>query len=166
MDLKDTSETDKTYSRENRWEVRYPNDPKQFGRALDFFGVELGSADGDTKEITYLSSLSAGELAVRRDLCARESRLFLTEADSESIHLAKTYLDQAGIETQSRLVMWFYSDETAQLLADLEAKHAAGKPIELVEQTVFGVRPKADGFEVYVISQSIRAVSGLSDAGR
>jgi len=63
-----------------RWDIRYPDDPKRFARILDFFDVEIGVAGGGIKDVTYLSRLSerVARLAVQARRVAQRLETLLS----------------------------------------------------------------------------------------
>lgn len=68
-------------------------------------------------------------------------------------------LAKAGVNVTGAIQMQFIPPETENMLAHAEHQALGGRKLKEVQRTVFGVRPKGDGFEFYVIDQRYRAAS-------
>ena len=140
-----------------RWQIEFAStDLTTYARQLDFFQIELGAAGGGSNTINYAANFSRGSPRRRKAAGDQEERLYFTWK-SGSLRVADLeLLDQAGVETSGRIPLQFYPAETENVLAHLEQQHLAGRPLENVRKTVFGIRPKDNGYEFYVRRQMER----------
>lgn len=142
-----------------RWEVRYTTtNLKTYAAQLDFFNVELAAVGGGKPAVDYASKLSLPKPVTRTGASKDEKRLRLTWTGGTLKEFDQQLLRQAGIETNRRLVMQFYTPEAENLLATIENKEMEAKKKNLTEikKTVFGVRSGGPKFEFYLISQEYR----------
>lgn len=140
-----------------RWQIEYSgSDLNAYARQLDYFGVELGVAGGGSKQIDYASNLSGGSPKRRSASGKEEARLYFTWKTGSLKEADLELLKQAGVNTRGRIPMQFYSAETENLLAYTEKQYMGERPLTTIKRTVFGIRPKSDGYEYYVIRQLYR----------
>lgn len=143
-----------------RWEVRYTaNNIKAYAAQLDYFNVELAAVGGGRPAVDYASKLSSPTPVARTGASKDEKRLRLTWTGGALKDFDQQLLRQAGIETNRRLVMQFYTPEAENQLAAIETKEMEAKKKKLTEikKTVFGVRAAAGGkYEFYLVSQDYR----------
>ena len=71
---------------------------------------------------------------------------------------SRSAFSKAGIDASRREPLQFYPAETASLLAKAEQDFAAaaGKRVQEIRRTVFGVRPGGGGYEFFVVEQLYR----------
>ena len=144
-----------------RWEIRFATTGVDaYARQLDFFKIELGAAGGGSPVVEYASNLAAARPTVRTGKPEDEDRLYMTyrNMDSQLAAFDRQLLSKAGIKTDRRLVLQFYSKELERQLMTLEASTPAaqGRKPQEYQKTIFGVRTARSGFEFYVVDQFFR----------
>lgn len=140
-----------------RWQIEFAStDLTTYARQLDFFQIELGAAGGGLNTIDYAANFSRGTPRTRKAAGDKEERLYFTWKSGSLREADLELLARAGVETSGRIPLQFYPAETENLLAHLEQQHLTGRPLESVRKTVFGIRPKEDGYEFYVRRQMER----------
>jgi len=147
-----------------RWEIRFSTSGiRTYARQLDFFKIELGAVGGGSPQVDYASNLSKTKPDRRRGDSEDEQRLYMSwQKDSGPLSaFDRQLLVRAGIETERRLVLQFYSKEIEKLLSRLEAQearsHGQADPRSFVK-TVFDVRPIRGGYAFFVKDQYFRPV--------
>ena len=151
-----------------RWDIRFPDNQLQFSRVLDHFEIEMGVIKPQelrtkSNELIYLCRFSATP-QIRHGTGRDERRLYFASMRDSQRNLCRAVAAKAGIDTSDCLVLLLCPKELESTLADLELEFADGKPLPLVKRTVFGVRPKGSGHELYVISQEYSEGSSLNDS--
>jgi len=145
-----------------RWEIRFATTGVQvYARQLDFFKIELGAAGGGSPTVEYASNLSAARPTRRTGKPEEEDRLYMSyrNTDSRLAAFDKQLLSKAGISTDRRLVLQFFSKELERQLMTIEASTQAArgrKPQEYLK-TIFGVRETRAGYEFFVVDQFFRS---------
>lgn len=143
--------------RGQRWEIRYPSGIAKdvYAVQLDFFGIELAAVARDGR-IEYVRNVSSPRPTIERDRSGPERRLFMTWREGSPRREAdKQVLEGAGINTLGKTLAQFLPDELERTMARLELEFAGRKP-GTIQKTVFAVRPKGAGFEMYVDEQIAR----------
>ncbi len=141
--------------RRRRWEVRFDKSTlERYAKQLDFFGIELGVLEPGNK-VVYAHNLSQSKPSQRTGVADEEQRYYLTWQKGELQQADRELLQRAGIEVGNRLILKFVPPEWEAALVELE-KGKAGPEYDNVRWTRFGVQPVAEGFEFYVIDQSVR----------
>jgi hypothetical protein len=149
-----------------RWEIRFATSGvTAYARQLDFFKIELGAAGGGSPNVEYASNLSAGSPSRRTGKPDEEDRLYMSyrNTDSRLASFDKQLMSKAGISTDRKLVLQFYSKELERQLMTVEASTPAARgrrPQEYLK-TIFGIRETGAGFEFFVVDQYFRAAPAL-----
>ncbi len=156
-------EGDDIIPRWERWEIRYnSNSLEAYTEQLDFFGIELGAVGGGEKNVDYARNLRKSRPDRRQGPGDLEKRLYLTWTGGALKRFDVRLLQSAGVKTTRRIVVQFLPKKIENHLAVIEldfAKSKGKKSVKQIQRTVFGVRPKGNRFEFYVISQRYRAVA-------
>jgi len=143
-----------------RWEIRYEsNDPIEYRRQLDFFGMEIGAAGG-AKQVDYAFNVSKNPISTRKGDGKKELRVYLTwKPGSPLREFDENILQDAGIAFQNRIVMQFIPQETVYVtLHRLEFENSEKlkkDPLEWLK-TYFKVRKTSTGYEFYIDEQLFR----------
>ncbi len=152
-------EGDDLIPRSERWQIQYPSSNlKQYARILDFFKIELGVIGGGRTQVEYAAGFSS-KPTKRTGAPEQEKRLYMTWRSGEMKQADAELLAKAGVNVTGAIQMQFIPPETENMLAHAEHQALGGRKLKEVQRTVFGVRPKGDGFEFYVIDQRYRAAS-------
>ncbi len=143
------------FPREQRWFIRYADQQtlEEYGRQLDFFGVELGAiVDG---KLAYLAKLSAERPVLRTTTSgAAENRLYMTWQGGGRRTADLQLFQRAGIDVGGGLIFQFYPKNTENILARLELDYKNRRAME-IRRTYFAVRKIAAGYEFYVTRQTL-----------
>jgi hypothetical protein len=138
-----------------RWELRFDSARQQrYAAQLDHFGIELGVVGGSPL-VDYLRDLSQPDVAMRKGKSSDEKRIYMTWKAGNLAMFDLALVDAAGIPTEQRIILHLLPASLVQQLEDLEASHAT-QPEEAWLKTVFGLRPRGDGYEWFVVSQTYR----------
>lgn len=141
--------------REQRWYVSY-NDREtldEYGKQLDFFGIELGLLTAEGKLI-YLSRLSQPVPAARTtDTGKGENRLYMTWQGGARRRADLQLFQRANIEPKSSVLMQFYPLKVEQQLARLELDYKK-RALPDIRRTYFSTRSKNAGYEFFVTRQT------------
>jgi hypothetical protein len=146
-----------------RWEIRFTSSGLDaYASQLDFFKIELGAGGGGFAKVDYARNLAKGSPDTRKGDPDAEKRLYMSWQKSNGALAAfdRRLLQRAGISTQGRFVLQFYSKELERQIFDVEYRYAAAQGHTDQREwlkTVFGVRAAGRGYEFYVIEQSYRA---------
>jgi hypothetical protein len=122
---------------------------------LDFFKIEL-AAVGRKPHVDYAFNLAKPKPDTRTGPSSAEKRLYLSWRSGPLQEFDRQLLTRAGIETQGRIIVQFYSQELEGTLATLEANNAPGRSNREFYRTVFGVRPNRGELEFFVLDQLFR----------
>ena len=140
-----------------RWEILFSSDSLDaYARQLDFFQIELAAIGGGIARIDYVQHLSDPNPTTRTGPGDSESRLYMTWRDGELRQADTTLLARAGIETEGRLAVQFFSENLENELAQLERSHAGQTDLERIYRTIFGVKQQGDRYQFHVVDQVIR----------
>ena len=141
--------------REQRWYVSY-NDREtieEYGKQLDFFGIELGLLTADGKLI-YLSRLAQATPAVRTTNTGKgENRLYMTWQGGARRRADLQLFQRAGIEPRASVLMQFYPPQIEKLLVRLELDFKK-RALPEIRRTYFSTRPIDTGYEFFVTRQT------------
>lgn len=141
--------------REQRWYVSY-NDREtieEYGKQLDFFGIELGLLTADGKLI-YLSRLAQATPAVRTTNTGKgENRLYMTWQGGARRRADLQLFQRAGIEPGASVLMQFYPPQIEKLLVRLELDFKK-RALPEIRRTYFSTRPIDTGYEFFVTRQT------------
>lgn len=141
----------------DRWEINYTTSSlKAYASQLDFFKIELGAVDRSKPTIDYASNLSQSRPNRRSGVREDEGRIYFSHLNPQLRDYDRTLLENAGIDTKSKLIVQFYPPEAHQLLLQAERQALGSKPWESLRRTVFGVRGTGGSYEYYVIRQETR----------
>ncbi len=141
--------------REMRWYVKFSDTAsvEEYARQLDYFGIELGvlSANG---VLTYASKLSAGQPATRQVQSGKdEKRLFFRWQGGERKGADEALLAKAGVTVGNGTIFHFYSQQTENILATLEAQYTR-RALKEVRRTYFNVIRKEQNYEFVITRQT------------
>jgi hypothetical protein len=140
-----------------RWEFRYASSSIDlYSRQLDFFQIELGAAGG-ARLIDYAFNLSRNPPSHRQGESRDEKRIYFTWKTGQLREFDLQLLERAGISTGGRIIFQFIPEEINQALHALEFENSQGRSPKEWLRTVFGVRPRGNGYEYYIIEQTFRA---------
>jgi hypothetical protein len=142
------------FPRAQRWMIQFQEGGslQSYGTQLQHFGIEL-AAIGSTNQIEYAYNLNKAKPDRRVGAGSAEKRLYFSWKEGTLKDADMQLMQLAGIKTQGKILVQFYSPETENLLAFLEEKFANRKGAE-IRRTRFGVRAAKGGFAFYVIDQS------------
>ena len=143
--------------RGQRWEIRYPSGISKeiYAAQLDFLGIELAAVSNDGR-LEYLRNVSDSQPIVDRRRTGPERRLFMTWREGSPRREAdKQILEPAGIATLGKTLAQFIPDELERTMVRLESEFAGRKP-GTIEKTVFAIRSRSGGFELFVDEQTGR----------
>ncbi len=137
-----------------RWEIRFPNGntPETYARQLDLLNIELGVLGGGER-IDYASRFTK-EVPDRRDgPVDDEQRFYMTWRSGAMRDLDSGLLSRAKISASGRIIAQFYPPQLEKMLADLEQRFAAPRPVAQVRHTVFALEPTDKAYEFRVVEQ-------------
>lgn len=142
-----------TLPRALRWSIGYTGGQslESYAQQLDFFGIELGVVRGG--RVQYVSGLSKGKPNVRQG-SGEERRLYFLWKEPARRQADVALLRKAGVAVEGATIAHFYSPALEDQLARLE-KEFQGKDAAEITQTRFGIRRSANGFEFYVVGQTL-----------
>lgn len=142
------------FPREQRWFIRYADQQtmEEYGRQLDYFGVELGAIVGG--KLTYLSKLSSRRPLARTVASgAGETRLYMTWQGGNRRRADLQLFQNAGVTVGSGMIFQFYPKETENQLARMELAYKNRRASE-IRRTYFSVDPEASGYVFSVTRQT------------
>jgi hypothetical protein len=140
-----------------RWEFQYSSSNIDvYARQLDFFKIELGAAGG-ARNIDYAYNLAQNPPNRREGPSQDEKRIYFTWKSGRLREFDIQLLQRAGISTGGRIVMQFIPEEINETLHALEFENAPDRSPKEWLRTVFGVRPRGNGYEYFIIEQTFRA---------
>lgn len=142
------------FPREQRWFIRYSDQQtlEEYGRQLDFFGVELGAIVAG--KLVYLSKLSASKPQMRTVASgAGEARLYMTWQGGGRKRADLQLFEKAGVTVGSGMIFQFYPKTTENQLAQLELAYKNRRAVE-IRRTYFSVDPDQAGYTFSVTRQT------------
>ena len=142
-------------SREQRWYVSY-NDREtlqEYGKQLDFFGIELGLLTPDGKLI-YLSGLAKPTPTARTTNTGKgENRLYMTWQGGARRRADLQLFQRAKIEPGASVLMQFYPPQVEKQLSRLELDFKK-RQLKEIRRTYFSTNPTETGYEFFVTRQT------------
>lgn len=143
-----------TVPRALRWVINYTQAQtlESYARLLDYFGIEIGVMRGGER-MTYVTGFSKPTPTTRKG-SAGEDRLYFTWKDAARRRADAQLLQKAQVLTDNAVLVQFFPAPLEETLAQLE-KAFKGKDAKQIRQTRFGVRRAGDGYEFYVIDQTL-----------
>jgi hypothetical protein len=138
------------------WELHFDKGTARepYARQLDFFGIELAVVLPENK-LLYVGKFTKGKPETRSGAADRETRCYLTWSEGDLSRADADLLFRAGVSTADRVILEILPVAVEDKLAALE-KAYAGDEIDNVRKTRFGIRAAGDGYEFYVVQQSLR----------
>jgi hypothetical protein len=144
---------------QRHWEVVFQkgNTLDHYARQLDFFKIELGVpiSNPDRIEYAYNFTKSKPDKKTVLDPSATEHRYYLTWRSGDLEQADRELLQRASIDSENRPVLKFLPPETEQQLVALERDYRGASPKDIAK-TRFGVRSLGDGFEIFVLEQTLK----------
>lgn len=136
-----------------RWEIRYEaSNLRGYARQLDFFEIELGAV-GRMPLVDYASHFTNDSPMTRSAPGSEEKRLYMTWRGGRLQEMDRALLERAGVEVAGRVLLQFFPQATEDTLARIELDHTEDGRVDKLRKTIFGVRPKNDGYEFFIIEQ-------------
>lgn len=139
---------------QKRWDIRWGNRDslKSYAKKLDFFGIELGvlGTGTDVTVITELASARPTVMTISR--AERQSWLFWSWIQGPRLEADLAMADRAGVATDGKTLIQFYSDATEQSLLNLEVNYRGLQPSQ-IRKTTFEVVADGAGFRFEVVEQ-------------
>ncbi len=135
------------------WELHFTKglSRDKYARQLDFFGIELAVVLPGNK-LTCVRNLSKAKPEIHTGAASAERRCYLTWSEGDLGRADADLLARAGISTEERVVLKLLPPAVEAKLAELETNHA-GREIDNVRKTRFGIRAAGDGYEFFVLEQ-------------
>jgi hypothetical protein len=133
--------------RVERWRIMLTaSNVDSFARLLDKMEIELGALGGGISTVDYAASLSTSIKKRSVEGGKHEKRLFFHPTDKSSELWTRQLLTKAGIQTQGRVALHFYSQKAENLLAIAENNYMqnANKRLDEVRRTYFSVNASGD----------------------
>ena len=141
--------------REQRWFVSYSDRStlEEYGKQLDFFGIELGLLTAEGKLI-YLSRFSQAVPVSRTTNSGKgENRLYMTWQGGARRTADLQLFRRAKIEPGQSVLMQFYPPQVEKQLIRLELDYKK-RALAEIRRTYFSTRPIETGYEFYVTQQT------------
>ena len=138
-----------------RWQIHFDagGTLDSYAKQLDFFQIELGVLD--SKQVIYASKFSTPKPTTRTGPGGKsEKRLYFSWRQGKLREADHDLMRRAGIPTEGKTVLQFYSDDLEQLLLRLERDYR-GVDASKIRRTVYGIRPQGKGYEFFVIDQTL-----------
>lgn len=139
--------------REQRWFVRFAekDEPQEYARQLEFFGIELGSLLPDGR-LAYLPKPTQPDVRFVNDGSA-EGRLYMTWQAGQRRSVDEGLFRSVGVSVNRDLpIFHFYPPETEAQLARLELDYR-GLPVRKIRRTYYAIQRKGRGYEFVVTKQ-------------
>ena len=135
------------------WEIDFPKGiaRDEYARQLDFFAIEL-AVILPNNQLQYASAFSKPKHTVRTAPTSEERRCYLTWQGGDLGRADRELLARAGIKAGSRVVVTILPRDVEAKLVELE-KQAAGRDLDKVRRTRFGIHAAGNGYEFYVAEQ-------------
>jgi hypothetical protein len=145
--------------RGQRWIIRYQEGGtlENYGRQLDFFGVELGALGG-SDQVQYASNLASPTPASRTGPPDQEQRLYFSWQSGSLQQSDRDLLARAGINTSGKVIVQFYPQNTENTMAQLEMDYLQrrfpGRDLRQVRRTYFTVQSEGQGYKFVITDQT------------
>ena len=140
--------------RSQRWLISFPDGAtlEEYGKQLDFFGIELGKIGGDGT-LTFAADLSGAAPAVRSvETGEGEERLYFEWKGGARQAFDRQLFQKAGVSPEGT-VLHFYPQNTENRLAQLEQAASGGRDATQIRRTFFDVRKSGNGYAFEVSKQ-------------
>jgi hypothetical protein len=141
--------------RKRRWEVQFHDQRsiRAYAQQLDYFKIELAVLRPGGY-VLYFSQLTQPRPFMRQDLARNENRFYLTWLKPELQEADRQLIEKTGTTLEPKqIILKILPVELEQQLVQLE-RDAAGKRLNLLRATYFGVRQNNQVYECYVIRQT------------
>lgn len=142
-------------ARELRWRFEFApgQDETEYGRMLDFFGIELATGAG-SNTLMYASNFMTTPVT-HTGLSKMETRMYTTWSSPTRKKFDVQLLNKAGVKaTEQSLIMQFLPKKLEDKLAQTEYAYKGRQPGE-IRQTKFKCVASGSSFEFQVISQDL-----------
>ncbi len=135
-----------------RWVIEYEaGNPGVYIDQLQAFGVQIGAVHKVLNDIELIYDLDSTpqHRSVKR---SDETRIYFVPSQGQLNQWDQRFARRAGVDTTGRIMVQFYSQETAEKLGTLEAQEAQRRGIDVknVRRTTFKVRQSGNSYEYYV----------------
>ena len=140
-----------------RWQIDFESaDLATYAKQLDAFGIELAACGGGSEAIEYATKFRKPTPVKRQGSAKDEIRLYMTWRHGGLRRADMTLLARAGVKTTGKLIVQFYPSAVEQQLAAAEKQKAGSRAIEMIRQTVFGIKDGGGKYSFYVKEQQYR----------
>jgi hypothetical protein len=138
----------------DRWRVHIAAaNPGEYAEMLDYFGIEVGVVHKYSNLLEYVSELTKDQPLRKEKLRKDEKRLFFISRQNRLRAWDEAMGRRVGIDLTDTLTGHFFPEALRQSLLEKEraAVALAGRELDEVRETHFGVRRTGEGFEHYVV---------------
>ncbi len=136
-----------------RWKFRFePKSLADYGAWLDFYKIEIGVLGRDNR-VHYAAGFSGGKQVTHDGDPRQDKRGYAAPTDGPMPALTMQLARKAGIARHGSIILLFYPFEVESILWTLEQKHAQGRDVNTIRQTVFTVIHNRDGYKFEVVEQ-------------
>ncbi len=136
-----------------RWSIRFePKSLTDFGAWLDHNKIEIGVLGRDN-QVHYAYEFSKGVPKTRAGAPKADQRGYTSAADGPMPTLTNALARKADVTKHGSIVLLFYPKAVEDLLWTIEQKHADGRDVNSIRQTVFTVEREGSGYQFKVLSQ-------------
>jgi hypothetical protein len=141
--------------RHQRWFIRFAQGSSvtEYGKQLDFFGIELGALFPAQKKLVYVKNFSRSPVRREVQTGANEKRLYMNWQSGSLRKTDHQLLKRAGITTRGAMILHFYPSGTEAMLAKLE-KDFRKRNVKTIRRTIFSVRKRGNGYRFLVTRQT------------
>jgi len=135
-----------------RWLVHFSLVGEEaYAKQLDFFEIELGAIERKLPIVKYARNLSLPHPVIREGQRTAESRNYFVHASGGQLtQMSQALLNRAGIKTENCYLAQFFSTGLCEQLLAVEEVGLKSRSLDDVRKTVFAIRHKGDGYEIYV----------------
>lgn len=144
------------FPREQRWFVSFNDSGSldEYGKQLDFFGIELGAVFPSRGEIVYLSKLGTNPPTQRVvKISPAEQRLYMSWQGGERKQADIKMFQRAGVDISGAKLVQFYPKQTEDMLARLELNYA-NRAARDIRRTYFTIQTSRNGYSFVVSRQT------------
>jgi len=141
--------------RHQRWFIRFSQGSSvtEYGKQLDFFGIELGALFPAQKKLVYVKNFSSTPVRREVNTGANEKRLYMNWQSGSLRKTDHMLFKRVGITTRGALILHFYPSGTEAMLAKLE-KDFRKRNVKTIRRTIFSVRKRGGGYRFLVTRQT------------
>ena len=141
--------------RHQRWFIRFARGSSvtEYGKQLDFFGIELGALFPAQKKLVYVKNFSSSPVRREVQTGANEKRLYMNWQSGSLRKTDHQLFKRAGITTRGAMILHFYPSGTEAMLAKLE-KDFRKRNVKTIRRTIFSVRKRGNGYRFLVTRQT------------